>query len=216
MRPSLKELFAGAGDGVAVIDADYRVIYWNRSAQEILGYAPEEAVGRPCFDVFKGMADRGGIVCGPECSLLSCALRGEKIHSFNLLTQRQDGRQLWLNLSTMFMEDFEGQPNVVVHMFRDIDRLQRAQELLGEFLLRASELAAPLPQRARGQGQEKLTKRERQVLTLLAQGLTAKEIARQLTVSEATARNHIQNVLSKLGLHSRLEAALYAIERGLA
>jgi DNA-binding CsgD family transcriptional regulator len=164
------------------------------------------------------MDERGSIVCGPECSITNCALRGGKIHSFNLLSQRQDGREIWLNLSTMFVADFDSHPDVVVHMFRDIDQLQRAQGLLGEFLSRASELVepAPSPKRVREEGEDKLTKRERQVLTLLAQGLTAKEIAHHLTISEATARNHIQNILSKLDLHSRLEAALYAIEHGVA
>lgn len=215
---SLVELFDGAGDGVAVIDAGYRIVYWNAAAKEIVGYSRDEALGHPCFDIFRGMGERGTIVCGPECSIMSCAFRGDRIHSFNLLTNHKDGRRLWLNVSTMYLSDFDGHANVVVHMFRDIDRLGRAEELLGEFLIRGLEVAAPvpLPQRIRAEQREKLTKREREVLQLVAQGLNAKDIARRLTVSEATARNHIQNILSKLGVHSRLEAALYAIEHGIA
>lgn len=213
----LRELFDGAGDGVAVIDGNYRLIYWNRSAEEILGYTAEEAVGKTCFDIFKGLGERGTIVCSPDCSLLQCAFRGEKIHSFNLLTPHKEGRTVWLNLSTLYVRKFEGQPGAVVHMFRDVDRLQRAQQLLGEFLLRASEVATriPLPQRA-SPPQSRLTKRERQVLALLGQGLSAKDIASKLAIRETTARNHIQNILAKLGLHSRLEAALYALERDIA
>ena len=214
---SLRELLSQAGDGVAVVDASYRIIYWNQSAQEILGYAPDEVLGHPCFDVLQGMGERGTIVCGPECSLRECAFQGERIHSFNLLTAHKDGRQLWLNMSTLYVRDFDGKPNVVVHMFRDIDRLQRAQQVLGEFLLRASEVATavPLPHKLSREVHEHLTKRERQVLALLGQGLSTKEIARQLTISEATVRNHIQNILNKLGLHSRLEAALYATQHHL-
>jgi DNA-binding NarL/FixJ family response regulator len=58
-----------------------------------------------------------------------------------------------------------------------------------------------------------LTVREEEVLALLGEGLSSKQIAQRLTVTEATARNHIQSILSKLGVHSRLEAALYARER---
>lgn len=54
---------------------------------------------------------------------------------------------------------------------------------------------------------QRLTRRERQVLALVAQGANSEAIAEELTISPQTARTHIQNVLSKLGVHSRLEAA---------
>ncbi len=56
----------------------------------------------------------------------------------------------------------------------------------------------------------RLTRRERQVLSLLADGLDKEAIARALAISPQTARTHIQNILAKLGLHSRLEAAAFA------
>ncbi|MGH7541720.1 MAG: response regulator [Gemmatimonadota bacterium] len=54
-----------------------------------------------------------------------------------------------------------------------------------------------------------LTNRERQVLALLSHGADNRSIARRLVISPETARTHIQNVLAKLGLHSRLEAAAF-------
>jgi NarL family two-component system response regulator LiaR len=63
---------------------------------------------------------------------------------------------------------------------------------------------------------ESLTKRELEVLNLIAQGLENREIARQLVVSEATIRTHVSNILSKLHLASRTQAALYALREGLA
>ena len=54
-----------------------------------------------------------------------------------------------------------------------------------------------------------LTRRERQVLTLLAEGAQNDVIAPRLIISPQTARTHVQNLLSKLGVHSRLEAAAY-------
>ncbi len=57
-----------------------------------------------------------------------------------------------------------------------------------------------------------LSKRELEVLELLAQGLTNKEIGRQLFISEATAKVHVQRILRKLGVHTRTEAALRATE----
>jgi two-component system, NarL family, nitrate/nitrite response regulator NarL len=56
-----------------------------------------------------------------------------------------------------------------------------------------------------------LTGRERQCLELLVEGLDTVGIARKLAVSQATVRAHVQSVLSKLGVHSRLEAASFAV-----
>lgn len=63
---------------------------------------------------------------------------------------------------------------------------------------------------------ETLTRRELEVLNLVAHGLENKEIAEQLVVSEATVRTHVSNILGKLHLASRTQAALYALREGLA
>lgn len=60
-----------------------------------------------------------------------------------------------------------------------------------------------------------LSEREREVLQLVAQGLTNKEIAYQLGITEKTARNHISHILEKLNLSRRTEAATYAVQRKL-
>jgi DNA-binding NarL/FixJ family response regulator len=62
---------------------------------------------------------------------------------------------------------------------------------------------------------EPLTERELEVLGLLGRGASNKEIATALTITERTARTHVSNILGKLGLSSRTQAALYAVERGL-
>jgi DNA-binding NarL/FixJ family response regulator len=62
----------------------------------------------------------------------------------------------------------------------------------------------------------RLTRRERQVLALLADGGDNATIARKLVISPRTAKTHIQSVLSKLELHSRLEAAAFARRLGLS
>jgi len=63
---------------------------------------------------------------------------------------------------------------------------------------------------------EPLTPRELEVLRLLAQGYENREIAEQLVISEATARTHVSNIIGKLHLASRTQAALYALKEGLA
>jgi DNA-binding NarL/FixJ family response regulator len=63
---------------------------------------------------------------------------------------------------------------------------------------------------------EPLTEREKEVLRLVAQGLSNKEIATALVITERTARTYVSNILGKLGLASRTQAALYAVEHRLA
>ena len=60
-----------------------------------------------------------------------------------------------------------------------------------------------------------LTGREIEVLELVAQGNTSREIGNLLFISENTVKNHIRNILDKLGLHSRNEAVLYAVREDL-
>jgi len=61
----------------------------------------------------------------------------------------------------------------------------------------------------------RLTDRETEVLRLVAKGLTYKQIAGRLVLSHRTVQNHVQNTLSKLHLHNRVELVRYALERGL-
>jgi DNA-binding NarL/FixJ family response regulator len=62
---------------------------------------------------------------------------------------------------------------------------------------------------------EPLTDREKDVLRLVGQGMSNKEIATALVITERTARTYVSNILGKLGLASRTQAALYAVERRL-
>jgi DNA-binding NarL/FixJ family response regulator len=60
-----------------------------------------------------------------------------------------------------------------------------------------------------------LTAREVDVLRLVAQGATNKEIAAKLVISEKTARNHVERTYAKIGVSNRIGASMYALERGL-
>ena len=62
---------------------------------------------------------------------------------------------------------------------------------------------------------QQLTEREREVLALLVDGASGADIAERLTISTNTVRTHVQSVLTKLQVHSRLEAATFAVRHGL-
>jgi NarL family two-component system response regulator LiaR len=103
------------------------------------------------------------------------------------------------------------QPRELVKAIRAVHR--------GEALLHPTVVARLMEEVAaddgrRGEG-EVLTKREREVLALIAHGLANKLIARELGVSEKTVKTHVGHILGKLGLTDRTQAALYAVREGL-
>lgn len=63
---------------------------------------------------------------------------------------------------------------------------------------------------------EHLTRRERDILKLIAQGMTNKEIARKLSITDSTVKVHVKHLLKKMKLKSRVEAAVWALQRGHA
>ncbi|MEW8978083.1 MAG: response regulator transcription factor [Symbiobacterium sp.] len=76
-------------------------------------------------------------------------------------------------------------------------------------------VSRPNPAAARAQEPCPLTPREREILILVAEGLTNAEIAKRLFISEKTVQTHRSNMLDKLGIHDRTELVRYAIRQGL-
>lgn len=96
-----------------------------------------------------------------------------------------------------------------VHMGETLIPRHMLGALLGRLILRRRKQDAAYRQMAR------LTKREKEVLALLAAGADNDSIAEALVISPQTARTHIQNVIGKLGVHSRLEAAAFVLQNGV-
>ena len=97
-----------------------------------------------------------------------------------------------------------------VHAGQSLISPSMASKLLGEFAAMAKKdeekQQMPAP---------RLTEREMEVLTLVAQGLNNRDIAKELFISENTVKNHVRNILEKLHLHSRMEAVVYAVREKL-
>jgi NarL family two-component system response regulator LiaR len=100
-------------------------------------------------------------------------------------------------------------------LIRAIHQVYRGESSLHPMIARKllQELARPAD---RPPMPEPLTERELEVLQLVAQGRSNQDIADYLVISEATVRTHVSNILGKLHLASRTQAALYALRQGLA
>ena len=103
-------------------------------------------------------------------------------------------------------------------LYKDIDpdALVRAIRSVHDGnLLLAAEAAGSLLRGAAGTRSDALTAREREVLALIAEGRSNREIARLLTVSEKTVKAHVSSVLAKLGVQDRTQAAVYAVRHAV-
>ncbi len=199
----LDQALADSGDGVFVIGADGLIVLWNRSAERILGYTAREVIGRRCCDVFVGRDDDGNRLCYQGCHVMTPVKMGEPIQTFDMQTQTKAGTPVWINVSILVVPPKGTAGTLTIHLFRDVTATKELLTLVQERLSpSASDPGAAAP--------GVLTRRELELLRLMTLGLNTAAAAERLHVSPATIRNHVQNILGKLGVHSRLEAVAYA------
>ncbi len=197
-----------AADGAFVMDAGGRIVAWNRSAEQILGYAAREVLGRACCDVFAGHDTEGTRVCYPGCQAMTLVRMDEPVQHFDMRTRSKAGRPVWLNMSILSTTSAAGE-RMTIHLFRDVTATK-------ELLMLIHERLAPRPAASDPDGPAAaLSRRELEVLHCMSQGLNTKATAERLHVSLATVRNHVQNIFGKLGVHSRLEAVAFATKHRL-
>ena len=203
----LEQALARAGDGVFAIGPEGRVMLWNRAAEKILGWSANEAMGRLCCDIFTGLDDRGNRLCYQGCHVMSLVKLGEPVQHFDMQTRTKAGRPVWLNISIIEAPASTPGHTLAIHLFRDVTATREMLRLIHE---RLQPPVVPPADEKTG-----LTRREIEVLRLMAGGANTRAVAERLHVSPATVRNHAQNIFAKLGVHSRLEAVAYATRHHL-
>jgi PAS domain S-box-containing protein len=189
-------MLASAAEGAFAMAVDGTIVLWNPAAEDILGYSQREAVGRQCCDVLRASGDRGEPVDCHGCHVRRLVRNGDPVENFEADVRHKAGRRILLHVSTLVMAD-GGRPDHTgtVHLFHKATR-PRARNL-------PSVPAVP--------ALRPLSARETEVVRLLTTGATSRAVAKRLNISTATVRNHVQHILTKLGIHSRLELVAYAI-----
>jgi PAS domain S-box-containing protein len=202
-------------EGMVAVAPGGQILSWNEGASRLLGYDAEEVVGKHCFDVFAWLDRCGNPVCSVSCP--DCRVLGgdELVQTRDVMARSKSGKALWLSVSTLVPPPELQHESRLVHLFREIGLPPELERLVAERLGSQdgadTEIAADAE---KGAALARLTRREREVLQLLADGADTKEIAERLTLSSTTVRNHVQNILDKLGVHSRLEAAVLFVRYG--
>ena len=107
-------------------------------------------------------------------------------------------------------------PNELVHAVREtyLGRVQLHPEIAKKLIAALAETAESPTSYADSRSKDSLTEREQEVLDLIANGLNNREIGDRLFISEKTVKTHVSNILGKLGLADRTQAAIYALRRG--
>jgi len=205
-------------DCAFAVDTVGAIVAWNQGAERMFGVAVGDAIGKRCGEIVQGM-DACGPVCSPNCTVQQATRKRQPLTNFDLQVKTPAGMQ-WCNVSVITVtETLSGEP-YAVHILRWIDIRKRLEILIQDFVVNGTGISLPEARmlatvsRAPAQGAD-LSNREVEILRLLAAGRTTATIATQLSISRTTVNNHIQHILEKLDVHSRLEAIRRAESAGL-
>jgi PAS domain S-box-containing protein len=225
--PEYFDTLLNTADGVFIVNPEQRIVRWNKGAERILHYSEMEVLNHNCFRVIAGRVHPDKLWCHSNCKVHSCVQKGAPPENFDLMTHNNNGEEVWLNISIVSSQ--KDADRLIVHLFRDITQEKRVRQAIDLFLaaigvnggskskLKPETIASKQPAGKNLPAEKPLTlsNREIEVLTLLAEGLSTKVLAEQLNISHFTARNHIQNILAKLDLHSKSQAVSFAFKKGL-
>ncbi len=223
-QAKMKRLFQSlsrTNDGAFIIDGRHRIIFWNQGAEQVLGFTAEEVLGRQCFEILGGRDDQGRTLCQRFCLVLNHVERGDVVPNMDVRVRTLGNGDRWLNVTTFVYPVADKQiGGVIVHLFRDVTEKKDYQDFVDQLLSLSGKFQKdgkqPIYQASPTNNHNgNLTSREMQVLDLMARGLGTGELAETLAISRSTVRNHVQNILGKLAVHSRLEAIAHAYQNGL-
>jgi DNA-binding CsgD family transcriptional regulator len=194
------------------------VTFWNRGAERLLGRSADEVLGKVCFEIVGGRDVYGNRFCYEKCPLFATIRKGEPTSAFDLVVQ-PNGEQRTLSITTLQIKGSRPELFTLVHILRPVDEVRRVARMLadlgaGAVTVGGDGCAHHGTVEAPAHAAPPLTAREGEILRCVATGLQNKEIALRLNISLATVRNHIHNILEKLGVHSKLEAVSLAFRSG--
>lgn len=174
------------------IGPDMRIRFLNRRAEELLGTTMAKAVGRPCYEVVRGLDRSVETFCCKRCPVFAAAQSGSELTPKTLLLGRQESPQ-WSELLPIVVPAPDGSDPILVESAVDVDRWARIEGYMRKIAAR---------DRVRSVVTPSLTHRETEILSLLAEGDQQSEIATRLNIHYTTVRTHVQRILTKLGVNS--------------
>ncbi len=204
-------------DAMLAIDGRQRVAIWNQACENLTGISAVQAIGNPCHEILRGHEPSGRAFCGANCPLSQLARGGPPPSTFSMRISAKGGGRIQVNVDTMLMPSPDQQEWMVVHVMRRghckssagyFDRADAVNDIGNE------ERQKEMDEHA-SRGLCLLSERERQILRLLTHGQSTDAISGHLHISMTTVRNHIQRLMAKMNVHSRIEAVTCAQRHNL-
>ena len=203
----LSEVFAQSTDAVFGIDATGRIRFVNSNFERLLGSSRNQLCGSRCAEVLCGTDMHGQPFCGSHCPIPKTVSLHPPVSDFDLVVKRAHDDPVLVNIGACYTPQQQaGQVSVFFSL-----RRVNPQRMLQRLAVAPTE--GPVGKGMRDQAN--LTSRETEVLGLATRGMKTTQIAGGLCVSTQTVRTHFKNIYQKIGVHSRTEAVVFALQQGL-
>jgi DNA-binding CsgD family transcriptional regulator len=206
---------ARSGEAVFAIDSSDRIILWNRKCEEMLGRPARAVLGKRCYDVVGGRDENGNVYCYRSCPVAHQArdLPKDPVQRFQLSMEMGSGARKNVEVSLFAIPSYHPALSTVVHILRDG---KKKTSTLERNLAEKTDAREPLWPMETSSGEPvDLTAREKEILRCLSEGLPTAAIGKRLFISPVTVRNHVQAILHKLDVHTKLAAVVFAYQHGL-
>jgi ATP/maltotriose-dependent transcriptional regulator MalT len=184
-----------AGDAAFAVDQAGTITCWNKSAEKNLGHTASGALGQKCWKLLSGNDVYGNRYCSKNCQLRKMAFNHERVNGFKVSYKTAPDTRQEFAVSYLTASNQSGN-ELLLHICRPGKIVSEVINNHPATIPSSNQLIKPL------------TPRETETLKLLAGGRSASEIASTMSICAATVCNHIQHVLYKMHVHSRLEAVL--------
>jgi PAS domain S-box-containing protein len=219
--PNVPTIVANAARAAVATDSDNRVLHWNDAAIELFGFTAEEAIGRNFQQVIQARDVHGNRLSSKHGAFHEMVRIGEAPQSFEIAIITATGKMVRVAVSVVVVLGPQTGEYALVYLITPMHRRRRADEAIDRLLAQTNlpgvtAPGVPRPTGAEQRGTSKkprLTRRQLEVLLLLAEGKTSGEIAEELNISVHTVRTHIQGILRTLGAANRLEAVSLALHK---
>src|SRR5437879_1661944 len=214
------ELFAlleQTADAAYTVTEGGEICSWNGAAERLFGYPASEVLHRNIDDVLEARDTLGttALAGGAEAATRHRDGTSGGIPNFDLEARTRSGDRIWVNVSTIVFDNRRTGRRLFVRLAHDITQSRRNEELLKRMLEVARQLVSFADDGSNHAPVGSLSEQERRILKLFAEGSNSATIARKLSISAQTLRNHLHHINIKLRTNNRLEAVTHAQRRGL-
>ncbi len=206
------------GEAVFAVDSANRIILWNKSCERLLARPARSAIGKSCYEILCGRDINGNVYCHRDCAVAHQARerKDDPVRNFQLTVRTGDGKKRQISTSMFSIPSYHPALNTLVHVLRDSNRVPAAREAPEVAPDSLNEESEPLtPVTLSGGETVVLTVREKEILRCLADGLGTSAISKKLFIATVTVRNHVQSILHKLDVHTKVAAVVLAYRHGL-